>query len=89
MVAMDPKTESMLWNYQVPATLPKPTELLFEFIRASDQSPIRCELRFNGESYGWEARFMDRGELWYSRGAFPLKELAIQFAWVERMAMEG
>jgi len=41
----------------------RPGELLFEFIRASDAAPIRCELRFNGESYGWEAQFVERGEL--------------------------
>jgi hypothetical protein len=23
------------------------------------------ELRFNGESYGWEAQFFERGELWF------------------------
>jgi hypothetical protein len=32
---------------------------------------------------------IDRGDLWYSRGTFPLKELAVQWAWVERKAMEG
>jgi len=25
--------------------------------------PMTCELRFNGESYGWEAQFLERGEL--------------------------
>jgi len=39
-----------------PATLcsPKGPELLFEFVRASDRAPMSCELRFHGESYGWE-----------------------------------
>jgi hypothetical protein len=86
---MDPKTASMLWNHKVPAAVSKPVDLLFEFVRAPDASPIRCELRFNGESYGWEARFFDGRELWYSRGAFALKEFAIQWAWEERKAMEG
>jgi hypothetical protein len=47
----------------------QPGELLFEFVRASDGAPIRCELRFHGESYGWEAQFLDRGELWYAHGS--------------------
>jgi hypothetical protein len=41
----------------------QPGELIFEFARPSNKAPIRCELRFNGESYGWEAQFFDGGEL--------------------------
>jgi hypothetical protein len=63
-------------------------ELLFEFARASDRAPIRCELRFNGESYGWEAQFLEQGELLYARGTFPTKALAIQWATEERKSME-
>jgi hypothetical protein len=37
---------------------------------ASDQAPMSCELRFHGESFGWEAQFLERGELFASRGAF-------------------
>jgi len=29
-------------------------------------------LRFHGESYGWEAQFLERGELLVSRGGFAL-----------------
>jgi hypothetical protein len=66
----------------------KPGELLFEFVRASDRTPISCELRFNGESYGWEAQFLERGELWYAHGAFVTRALAVQWAEEERKAME-
>jgi hypothetical protein len=58
----------------------QPGELLFEFVRASDGAPIRRELRFNGESYGWEAQFLDRGELWYAHGLLVTKALAVQWA---------
>ena len=53
----------LLAGHRAPPRLPKPGELLFEFVRASDGAPIRCELMFHGESYGWEARFLERGEL--------------------------
>ena len=49
---------------------------------------MRCELRFNGESFGWEAQFLERGELVYSRGGFVMRRLAIQWAEEERKAME-
>jgi hypothetical protein len=29
---------------------------------------MSCEFRFHGESYGWEAQFRERGELFASRG---------------------
>ena len=55
----------------------------------SDGAPIRCELRFNGESYGWEAQFLDRGELWYAHGLFVTKALAIQWAEQEKGEHDG
>jgi hypothetical protein len=67
----------------------QPGELLFEFIRASDRAPIRVELRFNGESYGWEAQFLEGNELWFAHGLFPPKALAVQWAEVERKAMSA
>ena len=54
----------------------------------SDSARLTCGLRFNGESYGWEAQFLERGELWSSRGAFALRELAVQWATVERTDLE-
>ena len=48
-----------------------------------------CELRFHGESYGWEAQFFERGELLFSRGGFVTGALAVQWAEEERAEMEG
>jgi hypothetical protein len=60
---------ALLWNAPPPpARVARPGELIFEFIRASDRAPMSCELRFNGESYGWEAQFLVRDELFTSRG---------------------
>ena len=72
----------------IPPRAPRPGELLFEFIRASDRAPMRCELPFHGESFGWEAQVLKRGELFYSRGGFVLRRLAIAWAEEERKAME-
>jgi hypothetical protein len=77
---MDPK--AMLWNSPCPPPrVPRPGELLFEFVRASDRAPMSSELRFHVESYGWEAQIFERGELFYSRGGFALRAQAI--AWAE------
>jgi hypothetical protein len=82
---MDP--EAMLWNSpRPPARLPRPGEPLFAFVRTSDQAPMACELRFHGESFGWEAQFLDRGELLYARGAFVTRGQAVQWAEEERKA---
>ena len=61
---------------------------MFEFVRASDRAPMSCELRFHGESFGWEAIFLERGELFVSHGGFVTRELAVRWAEVERAAME-
>jgi hypothetical protein len=85
---MDPK--AMLWNSpRPPARQPKPGEPLFTFVRASDRAPMSCELRFHGESYGWEVQFFDRGELLIAHGAFITRALAIAWAEEERKAIEG
>jgi hypothetical protein len=68
---------------------PPPVERLFEFVRMSNQAPMSCELRFHGESYGWEAQFFARGELFMSRGAFTTKTAAIRWAEEMRQAMES
>jgi hypothetical protein len=73
---------------QAPPRVAKPGELLFEFVRAADRAPMSCELRFHGESYGWEAQFFERGELLFSRGAFVTRKAAIAWATEERKAME-
>jgi hypothetical protein len=49
-----------------------------------------CELRFNGESYSWEAQFIeDDGFLFYAHGGFVTRALAVQSAEEERKAMES
>ena len=50
---------------------------------------MSCELRFHGESYGWEAQFLERGELFYSRSSFVFRADAVCWARLEREAMEG
>lgn len=72
-----------------PTRKPRPGELLFEFVRASDRAPMTCELRFHGESYGWEAQFFIRGDLTFSHGAFVTRAQAVQWAERERDAMTG
>ena len=49
---------------------------------------MSCELRFHGESYGWEAQFLERGELSHSHGGFTTRAAAVQWADEERKAIE-
>src|SRR3977135_2495081 len=77
-------------NYKpAPARVAKPGELLFEFVRGSDRAPMSCELRFNGESYGWEAQFLERGVLLNAHGGFVPRALAIAWAELERRIPRG
>jgi hypothetical protein len=62
--------------------------VLFDFVRAPDRAPVSCELRFHGESYGWEVQFLERGDLFYARGGFALRDQAIRWAELEKYAME-
>jgi len=48
-----------------------------------------CQLRFYGESYGWEAQLLERGELHVSHGAFTTRAAAVQWANDMRQAMES
>jgi len=50
---------------------------------------MSCDLRFHGDSYGWEAQFLERDELMYCRGGFATRAQAIQWAESERDAMEN
>jgi hypothetical protein len=59
---------------------PHPREPLWAFVRQSDKKRFECELRFHGESYGWEAQIFDQGELLTSHGAFVTRALAVQWA---------
>src|SRR3981081_3954961 len=71
-----------------PPRQPKPGELMFEFVRVSDRKTFRCELRFHGESYGWEAQWFDDGGRFASHGAFVTRAAAIAWAEHERDAFE-
>jgi hypothetical protein len=77
----------LLWTHTPPPRPVKPGEVLFVFVRASDRAPMTCELRFHGESYGWDAQFLERGELCYSR-RFITRRAAEQWAAQERAVME-
>ena len=83
-------TDDLLWTV-LPLPMLKPThvEVLFEFVRPRDYARISCEMRFNGESYGWEVRFFERDSEFYSRRAFTLKAEAVEWAEQERAEMEG
>jgi hypothetical protein len=48
---------------------------------------MSCAFRFHGD--GWETRFFDRGELFYGRGGFVTRALAVQFAKKERRVLVG
>ncbi len=84
-----PRDQSaLLWNAKPPQPKPRrPSELLFAFRVASDRELTRCELRHHGGDFGWEVLFLLRGELAYSRGALPTREIAVAWAEAERDAM--
>jgi len=46
-----------------------------------------CELRFYGESYGWETVILRDGELFSARGAFVTKAAAVQ--WGEELRKDA
>jgi len=80
--------DSLFWTAKLPAPRqPNPGELLFEFIRSSSGAMWRCELRFHGETYGWEVQFIERGELVFGHGAFVTRQLAVAWAEHERKAI--
>jgi hypothetical protein len=68
-VSTSPKDRAALTHNapKVAPMQPNPGDVLFEFVRASDHAPMSCELRFHGESFGREAQFFERGELFESR----------------------
>jgi len=63
--------------------VPQPGEPLWAFVRASDKKHFECELRFNGESYGWEGQIFVQGELFTTHGRFVTRAMAVQ--WSEEM----
>jgi hypothetical protein len=69
-----------------PPRVPKPGEPLWS-VRFNHVS-WSCELRFHGESYGWEAQILREGELFVAHGAFVLKSDAIRWAEEQRKDAE-
>jgi|SRR5581483_4203253 len=79
-------TKPAWFAYNAPKRPPrqaKSGELLFEFVRQHDHKHFRFELRFHGESYGWEVQIFDGGEFLSGRGRFFRRADAI--AWAEDM----
>ena len=67
-----------------PPTAPrilKPGEHVWSLRKNGKQ--IDCELRFHGESYGWECQCLHNGELAYGQ-RFVLRELALSEAESQR-----
>ena len=82
--------DALLWTAKPPTPRqPSPGELLFAFDGGYPRRRMRCELRFHGESYGWEAQFLDTRGLFYAHGAFPMRALAIAWAQETRKDLEA
>jgi hypothetical protein len=67
---------------------PKPRdvgELLWALRK--DSVEWSCELLFRGESYGWEARVLNQGELFASR-RFILRDVALRWADEQKSVIE-
>jgi hypothetical protein len=78
--------DALLWTAKPPAPRqPKPGEPVWTMQKGTRYA--ECELRFHGESYGWEAPFFRNGEFFSSR-RFDLKAQALEWAAEERQAME-
>ena len=76
------------WNlHYVPTTAPKrPPEPLWSI--SSSHVIWSCELRFRGESYGWEAMILRNNELFAAHGAFVTKAAAVEWAAEQRKDAE-
>jgi hypothetical protein len=73
-------------NYRPAPRVARPGEPLWEFRRA-DHHTFAAELRFHGESYGWEAMILKDGELLGSR-RFVLRAEAEAWVEIEHQALE-
>lgn len=69
-----------------PVRQPKPGELVWSLQKAERR--VDCELRFHGESYGWECQCLHEGVLAYGR-RFPLRAHALQEAEAQRRRLLG
>ena len=75
------------WNPRTPppAATRRPSEPLWNV--RHNHITWSTELRFQGESYGWETTILRDGELFVAHGAFPLKGDAIR--WAEEQQQEA
>jgi hypothetical protein len=71
---------------RIPNTEPRPREVLFEFIRESDQAQFRCDLRDHRE-YGIEVQLFKDGKL-VAGSVFATRTFALQWADLKRTAFE-
>jgi hypothetical protein len=77
--------ESHLWTAKPAASRqPKPGEHVWTLRKNGKQ--VDCELRFHGESYGWECQCLHDGELAYGR-RFLLKAGALEEAEAQRQRL--
>ena len=53
-----------------PPRMPKPGEHVWTLVKSGRR--FDCELRFHGESYGWECQLLEDGEIRYG-WRFPLR----------------
>ena len=53
-----------------PPRMPKPGEHVWTLVKSGRR--FDCELRFHGESYGWEVQLLEDGEIRYG-WRFPLR----------------
>lgn len=77
--------DALLWTAKPAAPRqPKPGELVWS-LRKNDHQ-VDCELRFHGESYGWECQCLYDGELAYGH-RFVLKAAALVEAEAQRQQL--
>jgi len=73
-------------NHQPPARRPKPGEPIWSL--RHEHVTWSCELRFHGESCGWEAQILREGELVIGR-RFDVRRHAVQWAEAERQILKN
>jgi hypothetical protein len=81
--------DALLWTANPPAPRqPRPGEHVWSLHKNGRR--VDCELRFHGESYGWECQCLYGGEMAYGQ-RFLLHEQALQEAeWQrQRLISEG
>jgi hypothetical protein len=79
--------DSLLWTHKpAPRCRTRPAEAVWSIRK--DHVTWSCELRFHGESVGWEAQILRDGDLSIAR-TFILRDLAMGWAKNERDRLES